>query len=166
MQMRDFHSDVSSCSRPYKCNAFVKFDETLYMDRFLPTADMAKKERSQQLTRDVVKAREQLATLRDSKVRFLSVHTAKASCSQSSSLAGQPQPVAETMRCLVDVLATLDDDPDIQGLQGTLRVQSEKIERSILALENNIAEMTTELEAIWSESKEFAYELSSVFMHR
>jgi ubiquitin carboxyl-terminal hydrolase 25/28 len=160
------YSDMPSYSRPYKCNAFVKFDQTLYMDRFLPNADLAKKMRSQQLTRDVMKARQKLASLRESKVRSPSVCAAEASHSQSQTLVDQPRPVAETMNCLLDVLAKLNDDFDTEGLQGTLRVESEKIERNILAIETNIADMTTELEALWSESKEFAYELSSIFMHR
>jgi len=70
------------------------------------------------------------------------------------------------MNYLLDVLAKLGDEFDTEGLRGTLRVESEKIERNILTIETNIAEMTTELEAMWSESKEFAYELSSIFMHR
>jgi hypothetical protein len=70
------------------------------------------------------------------------------------------------MNHLLDVLSKLNDEINTEGLQGTLRLESEKIERKILAIEADIANMTTELEAMWSESKDFAYELSSVFMHR
>jgi archaellum component FlaC len=70
------------------------------------------------------------------------------------------------MNYLLDVLAKLDNEMETEGLQGTLRVEIKEIERRIRDIETTIAEMTTELEAMWSESKDFAYELSSVFMHR
>jgi hypothetical protein len=54
--------------RAYKSNAYVKFEEVLYMDRFLPDADPDKRAKTRTLTDELVKARAKLATLKESKV--------------------------------------------------------------------------------------------------
>lgn len=59
-----------SNGRAYKSNTYLKFEETLYMDRFLPSADPTKRERTKKLMKELMKAREKLSVLQDSKVSF------------------------------------------------------------------------------------------------
>jgi hypothetical protein len=70
------------------------------------------------------------------------------------------------MKSLVDVLVGFGQEIDTEGLQGTLRSESERIDKEVLVTEQHIASTRESLEREWSEAREFAYELSSVFMHR
>lgn len=54
--------------QPYKSQAFVKFWETLHMDRFLDSADPTKKSRSKKLQRDLNLCRERCRLLTSGKV--------------------------------------------------------------------------------------------------
>lgn len=48
----------------------MKFDETIYMDRFLPSADPVKCRQTQSLTRELIDARIKLTVLNGSKVKL------------------------------------------------------------------------------------------------
>lgn len=52
----------------YKSNAYVKFGESIFMDRFLANADADKKLRSESLERELRACRERLQTLTKAKV--------------------------------------------------------------------------------------------------
>ena len=52
----------------YKSQAYVKFGETLYMDRFLESADPGKKARSKAVQTELTSARERVQRLTQGKV--------------------------------------------------------------------------------------------------
>lgn len=54
--------------QPYKSQAYVKFGETIYMDRFLDGADQSKKYRSKAIQRELNRCRERVNTLTHGKV--------------------------------------------------------------------------------------------------
>jgi hypothetical protein len=82
----------------------------------------------------------------------------------------QPQSIASTLQTLTDALVHLQAsgacDIDTDGLQGTLRLESERIEKEISDLEALIKQKRSALEEYWSTETTCEYELSSVFMHR
>jgi|ERR1700685_1970324 hypothetical protein len=57
--------------QPYKSQAYVKFGETIYMDRFLDGADPPKKARSKVIQADLTSCRERINVLTHSKVCHL-----------------------------------------------------------------------------------------------
>lgn len=54
--------------QPYKSQAYVKFGENLYMDRFLDTADPVKKARSKAIQSELTACRERVRLLVEGKV--------------------------------------------------------------------------------------------------
>lgn len=54
--------------QPYKSQAYIKFGETIYMDRFLDGADLAKKARSKVIQADLMSSRERINLLTHGKV--------------------------------------------------------------------------------------------------
>lgn len=55
--------------QPYKSQAYVKFGETIYMDRFLDSADAHKKAKSKRIQTALIAQRERLRLLTEHKVR-------------------------------------------------------------------------------------------------
>jgi ubiquitin carboxyl-terminal hydrolase 25 len=53
----------------YKSQAFVKFDETIYVDRFLESADPIKRQASDEIQAKLRQARERIIELTRGKVR-------------------------------------------------------------------------------------------------
>jgi len=155
--------------RPYKSNAYVKFDETIYMDRFLPDADPEKRTQTRSLTQELINARAKLASLNSSKVSFALTLAIGFSRLLTILICGPKKsgPIAETMRSLAEALGSFPaKDDGILGLQATLKVESERIETDIASTEKRIEELLRLTEEVWAESQECAYELSAVFMHR
>ena len=54
--------------QPYKCHAYVKFGETIHMDRFLDNAPSVARERSKAIHAELASCRERLRTLTQGKV--------------------------------------------------------------------------------------------------
>lgn len=133
--------------QPYKSQAYVKFGENLYMDRFLDTADPIKKNKSKAI-------HSELSSCRD-RVRQL--------------VEGKDSPFASSIEHTRNFLAKLQnesipgiDDELLQELdEEQLRVRSE-IDR----LRARVDVLKEELESIWQNCTEAAYELTSVFIHR
>lgn len=67
---------MSVCGIPsaFKSNAYIKFAETLAMDRFLPSADKGKRERSMALTGEIASLRATLVELQYSKVSAFNLY--------------------------------------------------------------------------------------------
>jgi hypothetical protein len=53
---------------PYKSQAYVKFEETIYVDRFLDRADPEKRRRSKETQKQLATCRERIETLTKGKV--------------------------------------------------------------------------------------------------
>jgi hypothetical protein len=56
--------------QPYKSQAFVKFEETIYMDRFLESVDPQKKAHSKSIQAELSTCRERVRLLVEGKVRL------------------------------------------------------------------------------------------------
>ena len=59
--------------QPYKSQAYVKFDETIYMDRFLDSADPQKKAKSKRIQTALTAKRERLHLITEHKVCIFSL---------------------------------------------------------------------------------------------
>ncbi|KDR85578.1 hypothetical protein GALMADRAFT_53377 [Galerina marginata CBS 339.88] len=133
--------------QPYKSQAYVKFGENLYMDRFMDTADPSKKVKSKAI-------QSELNSCRD-RVRLL--------------VEGKDLPFAssleQTRRFLLglraDTLPGIDDDVIQQLDEEKIRINAE-----IDSLRARIEVLKNQLEVIWADCTEAAYELTSVFIHR
>ncbi|KAF9225295.1 cysteine proteinase [Gyrodon lividus] len=133
--------------QPYKSQAYVKFVETIYMDRFLDSADPQKKARSKSIQAALNARRERLRLLTEHK------HAPFGACLDS------------TLNFLTKqesiVLPQLDDNlvAQLNNEQETVKVEIEELRDEIVALKQ-------ELEGVWKDDTAFPYELTSVFIHR
>ena len=57
--------------RETKTNTHIAFDQTICVDRFLASADKAKREESVEITREMSRVRSRLHQLKNNKVSFL-----------------------------------------------------------------------------------------------
>lgn len=55
---------------------------------------------------------------------------------------------------------------DVDGLQGTLRVTCDRVDKQIAETQEFITKTMDTIQKDWADEKECEYELSSVFMHR
>ncbi|KAJ3760944.1 hypothetical protein EV360DRAFT_38833 [Lentinula raphanica] len=136
----------------WKSQAYVKFGETLYMDRFMDNADPDKRKKSKQVQDELNACRERLKLLTKSKSNTVSFSDALQTTSNflSSSntfLSSLSIPVPQSE------LSSLSSEPSY--------VQDE-----IRRLRTRIPELKAQLESIWADNREVEYELTSVFIHR
>jgi len=133
--------------QPYKSQAYVKFGETIYMDRFLDSADPHKKAKSKRIQTALIARRDRLRLLTEHK------HAPFGACLDS------------TLNFLTKqenvVLPQLDDE-----LVAQLNNEQEVIKTEVEELRNEIVRLKKALEDIWKDDTTFAYELTSVFIHR
>ncbi|KAJ6520185.1 hypothetical protein C8R45DRAFT_808330 [Mycena sanguinolenta] len=131
--------------QPYKSQAYVKFWETIYMDRFMDSADPQKKARSKEIQAELTKCRERIRALLSSKrgpVTTILDHT---------------------HRFLTKQERTADVDEE---LLKNLRSEQEHIGHEIDSLRLRIDELKESLEDLWRDCTDAPYELTSVFIHR
>jgi len=133
--------------QPYKSQAYVKFWENLYMDRFLDTADPIKKSKSKVI-------QSELSSCRD-RVRQL--------------VEGKDSPFASSIEHTRNFLAKLQKE-SIPGIEDELLQQLDeeqvRVRSEIGCLRARVDVLKDELETIWKDCAEAAYELTSVFIHR
>ncbi|KAI0756006.1 cysteine proteinase [Daedaleopsis nitida] len=130
----------------YKSQAYVKFGETIYMDRFLDSADPEKKARSKVLQTELAAARERVQRLTSGKhAPFSSAFTNTAAFLESQTL--------------------LDLDPD-ESLVTSLRGEAAAIDAQLQRDREEATRLKEELEHTWADACSAAYELTSVFVHR
>lgn len=133
--------------QPYKSQVYVRFGETIYMDRFLDTADPLKKAKSKSIQAALNSYRERLRLLTEDK------HAPFGPPLENTlNFLSKPQ-------CLE--LPQLDDTLVAQ-LNDEQAVLSDEIEE----VRAGIAKLKEELEDIWKDDRAFPYELTSVFIHR
>ncbi|KAF8665383.1 hypothetical protein AX16_000402 [Volvariella volvacea WC 439] len=134
--------------QPYKSQAYVKFGETIYMDRFMDNTNPEKKLRSKQIQSELSTCRERLRTLVDGK--------------DGSSFAIALEKSADYLPRIDGIdLPELDDDLILQ-----LTEEHAIITEEIHNLRQRVDELKRDLEALWQSDTSVAYELTSVFIHR
>ncbi|TRM61623.1 hypothetical protein BD626DRAFT_405576 [Schizophyllum amplum] len=134
--------------QPFKNQAYVKFGETVYMDRYLDSSDPQKKMRSRAIQHDLTACRDRLRLLQQGKGGMPYHASLGSTVNFLSRQQGIELPEADT-----EFMGAL------QAEQGYVQLEMESLQKQIVA-------MKTELESIWAEDKEAAYELTSVFIHR
>ncbi|KAH9486398.1 putative ubiquitin carboxyl-terminal hydrolase 2 [Psilocybe cubensis] len=134
--------------QPYKSQAYVKFGENLYMDRFLDSANPDKKSKSKAIQTELNACRE--------RVRIL--------------VEGKDLPYASSLEHTQKFLFGLQSTGSISAIEDEtlqqLEDEKKRINDDIDRLRARIDVLKTELETIWADCKQAAYELTSVFIHR
>ncbi|KAF8336537.1 uncharacterized protein EI90DRAFT_3287565 [Cantharellus anzutake] len=130
-----------------KNNAYVAFGETLYMDRFMQSANPEKRAKSAIIQKDLQRCRERVAVLTES-----STDPILESLAQSEELAH-------------DFLAGGVEEID-QALVDYLRGEKDVVHREIEDCRARAKQLKVELEELWLDERNQEYELCSVFIHR
>ncbi|RPD69337.1 cysteine proteinase [Lentinus tigrinus ALCF2SS1-7] len=130
----------------YKSQAYVKFGETIYMDRFLDSANPEKKARSKVIFAELTAARERIQHLTQ----------------------GKHAPFAPAFANVADFLSKQDvlDLPSDEGFLSSLRSEGELITEQLRVEREKTAQLKAQIEDIWKDDTSAAYELTSVFIHR
>jgi len=132
--------------QPYKSQAYVKFGENLYMDRFMDNASSVKKAKSKAIQSGLNACRD--------RVRLL--------------VEGKESPFASALEHSRTFLKGLQ--AFVPGIEDSLLEQLTEeqngIREEINGLRIRIDSLKSELESLWKDSTEAAYELTSVFIHR
>ncbi|KAI3622739.1 ubiquitin carboxyl-terminal hydrolase [Moniliophthora roreri] len=134
----------------WKSQAYVKFEETIYMDRFMDTADPQKRKQSKTIQEDLHACRERIRLLTQGK-----------DPSFGTSLENTSKFLSESAEVLKS--AGIDVDPELSDL---LSQEQKTVQSEIDQLRTRIAQQKATLEDIWKDDKRVPYELTSVFIHR
>ncbi|KAF8531532.1 hypothetical protein JB92DRAFT_2691869 [Gautieria morchelliformis] len=133
--------------QPYKSHAYVRFGETLHMDRFLDSADPAKRAQSKSVQSDLNACRDRIHALtRDKGASFID------SLSRTFDFLSNQDVVT---------LSGADED-----LLGHLQAEHIALQAELSDLRTKAARLKEELETIWRDENRAEYELTSVFVHR
>ncbi|KAG5635914.1 hypothetical protein H0H81_009676 [Sphagnurus paluster] len=132
--------------QPYKSQAYVKFGETIYMDRFMDNANPYKKAQSKIIQAQLSDTRERIRILLEGKDG-----TYLSSLEQTSNFMAKMAPDIEEV----------DDD-----LLYQLNTEQALLKTEIVDLQIRADQLKDDLEALWRDNTEHAYELTSVFIHR
>ncbi|KAF8485668.1 hypothetical protein F5888DRAFT_1763533 [Russula emetica] len=132
----------------WKSQAYVKFGETICMDRFLDSANPDKRARSKAILTDLSRCRDRIHLL----------------------TTGQHAPFTSALGNTHDILKGLNDTihlPELDDqLLSDLTAEQDYVKEELELLRASAASMKQELEDIWKDEHEAVYELTSVFIHR
>ncbi|KAI0363306.1 cysteine proteinase [Pilatotrama ljubarskyi] len=130
----------------YKSQAYVKFGETIYMDRFLDSANPEKKARSKEIQADLNAARERVQKL----------------------TTGKHAPFASALANTADFLSkqTAIDLPVDEVLVKSLQDEEKLVTEQLRVEREKTVRLKQQLEDIWKDETSAAYDLTSVFIHR
>lgn len=132
----------------WKSQAYVKFGETICMDRFLDSANPDKRARSKVVLSELSKCHDRIHLLKT----------------------GQHAPFTSALSNTHDILEGLQETmllPELDGqLLSDLSAERDYVSDELDMLRRSVASMKQELENIWREEHEAVYELTSVFVHR
>ncbi|KAI0299946.1 hypothetical protein BC826DRAFT_906094 [Russula brevipes] len=132
----------------WKSQAFVKFGETISMDRFLDSANPDKRVRSKAILMDLSRYRDRIHLL----------------------TTGQHAPFTSALGNTHDILKSLNETihlPELDDqLLSDLTAEQDYVKDELESLRSSAASMKQELEDIWKDEHEAVYELTSVFIHR
>ncbi|KAG9089262.1 ubiquitin-specific protease ubp2, partial [Ceratobasidium sp. 392] len=144
LQRVQFNRDTMQA---FKSNAYVKFEETLSMDRYLADIDPKKKEEGKKLESELASTRERLRSL-----------TSPGDGANLTTSLGSTKAFLSTFG---------DDHPDIdEDLRAHLGEEIKSIEEEIVYTRNRSQELKTKLEEFWKDERQAEYQLASVFIHR
>jgi ubiquitin carboxyl-terminal hydrolase 25/28 len=127
----------------YKSQAYVKFDETIYVDRFLENADPARRRRSDSIQAELRQTRERILELTK----------------------GKYAPYGSALASTADFLAKLGSEDEAE-LAFALQDEGAVLENDVATLREKAEGLKAELESLWQGQQDAAYELTSVFIHR
>ncbi|KAG8910704.1 ubiquitin-specific protease ubp2 [Tulasnella sp. 408] len=128
----------------YKSNAYVKFGESLFMDRFLAQADPQKKARSKEIERKLRSCRERLSELTK----------------------GTGIPYDKALTNTYNMITKQNLFPLDADLLHDLETESELLKAELAQCREEAASLKAALEDLWKDDRKVEYELSSVFIHR
>ncbi|KAI0801543.1 cysteine proteinase [Fomes fomentarius] len=130
----------------YKSQAYVKFGETIYMDRFLDSASPQKKAQSKIIHAELTASRERIQRLTQ----------------------GKHAPFAPALAHIADFLSqqTTLELPADESLVSSLRTEEAFITEQLRVEREKTSRLKQQLEDIWKDETSAAYELTSVFIHR
>ncbi|QRW22094.1 indoleamine 2,3-dioxygenase [Rhizoctonia solani] len=130
----------------FKSNAYIKFEETLLLDRFLANMDPVKKAQSKNIELELAACRERLRALGqvDSNKLTASIDGAK-----------------KFLYSIKDEHVDVDDE-----LLAHLKEEVISIEEEIADKRTRCQQLKEQLEAFWKDEREAEYHLASVFIHR
>ncbi|KAF8529679.1 hypothetical protein BU17DRAFT_79749 [Hysterangium stoloniferum] len=133
--------------QPYKSHAYVRFGETLYVDRFLDSADPAKRAQSKAVQSELNICRDRIHALASDK----------------------GESFAENLSRAFDFLKNQDTVtfPDVdEELLTHIETERIALQAELTDLRTKAARLKEELESIWRDEQRAEYELTSVFVHR
>ncbi|KAI0352188.1 cysteine proteinase [Trametes cingulata] len=130
----------------YKSQAYVKFGETIYMDRFLDSANPEKKARSKEIQAELSTARDRVQKL----------------------TTGKHAPFATALANTADFLSkqTAIDLPADEALVKSLQDEEKLVTEQLRIEREKTVRLKQQLEDIWKDETSAAYDLTSVFIHR
>jgi len=129
----------------FKSNAYVKFDETLVMDRFLEDVDTTKREQSRSIQSKLTSCRERIAMLTEGEHTPYEEHTATA-----AAFINKYRPVAPTQYSLPE----------------TLQEEGGRFSATLQSLRLTVQDLRARLDQLWANDHHMEYDLTSVFIHR
>ncbi|KAG8711513.1 ubiquitin-specific protease ubp2 [Ceratobasidium sp. 423] len=130
----------------FKSNAYVKFEETLLMDRFLANSDPVKKSQSKTIELELAAYRERLRALGQV---------------ENNKLTASIDGAKKFLYTIKDEHVDVDDE-----LIAHLKEEVFSIEEEITDKRARCQQLKEQLEAFWKDEREAEYHLASVFIHR
>ena len=149
----------------FKSQAYVKFGETISMDRFLENSDPEKKKRSNEIQAKLNWCRERIRQLTEAKVplMFSTWPETRLTVTQQH----RPFDVALTETCDFLSRSTVNPLPGVdQEFLASLRYEAMFSKKELEEERRQAAELKVQLEDIWKNESQALYELTSVFIHR
>ncbi|KAI0937423.1 hypothetical protein AcV5_005336 [Taiwanofungus camphoratus] len=131
----------------YKSQAYVKFGETIYMDRFLDSSDPDKKARAKLIQSGLTACRDRIQRLTQDKHAPFAAALGNAADFLSKQ----------------NILQLPEADEDLISL---LRSEEEVVTKQLEEERAKATQLKTQLEDVWKYDKIAVYELTSVFIHR
>lgn len=150
---------------PYKSQAYVKFGDTICMDRFLDMVDPGKKARAKGIQLELNAARERIQALTKGKVRLTSHPPHRWQAHLRCQHAPYGPALTNAIKYL-EHLGRIDLSKPDQGALDVLAGEEKIVEDELRALRTRAASLKTQLEDVWRDSADAVYELTSVFVHR
>jgi ubiquitin carboxyl-terminal hydrolase 25 len=146
----------------YKNNAYVQFDETIRMDRFIDRATPQKKVQASTIQAELTTCRERIQILSKGKVLD------DGYCLVKLLTTFQPSPseaLAQTANFLAQEHGIAFDSIDATLIEH-IRDEVSFVADELALLRHKATELKRRLEEVWVDSTEIEYELTSVFIHR
>ncbi|KIY73387.1 cysteine proteinase [Cylindrobasidium torrendii FP15055 ss-10] len=132
----------------WKSQAYVKFSDTLYMDRFMEDAPAEKKSQTRILEDELYSCRERLSTIQNGKNGSFDNAIANTSAFFRDS---------ESSKVFVGI------DEEFLTVSNA---EAASIKAQVVELQQRISSLKQQLEQVWQDEQKVVYELTSVFIHR